>query len=145
MYTSMNMKQIVDDRGSVLHFFRCDDIEYTNFGECYFSEAFPGSVKAWKRHRQQTQNLIVPVGRLRLVIFDDRIDSVTRGKIEVLELGRPERYQRIGIPPGLWYGFTALGTSPALVVNLVDYPHDPLECERLPEDDRHIPYRWSKQ
>ena len=55
--------QINDERGAVLHMLRNDAPEFTRFGECYFSEVLPSTIKAWKRHHNQTQNLAVPVGR----------------------------------------------------------------------------------
>lgn len=137
------LRQIVDGRGAVLHVLRSDDSEYLGFGECYCSETLPGAIKAWKRHKLQTQSFAVPVGRLRLVVFDDRLDSPTRGIIEVLELGRPSNYVRVGIAPGLWYGFQALGKSSSIIVNCVNYPHDPSESERLSESSEIIPYRWT--
>jgi dTDP-4-dehydrorhamnose 3,5-epimerase len=133
------LKQIADERGAVLHMLRSDEPGFPGFGECYCSETLPGAVKAWKRHTQQTQNLAVPVGRLRLVVFDDRAGSATQGAFQIIELGRPDSYVRVSIPPGLWYGFSALGSSPALIVNCADRPHDPQESERLPADDPSIP------
>lgn len=138
------LREIGDARGAVLHLLRCDEPAFLGFGECYCSETLPGAVKAWKRHKLQTQNLVVPVGRLRLVVFDDRTGSSTRGALEVIELGRPDNYARVTIPPGLWYGFSALGTSPALIVNCADLPHDPQDSDRLPEGDAAIPYLWTK-
>lgn len=134
---------IEDERGAVLHLLRRDDPSFQGFGECYCSETLPGRVKAWKRHKVQTQNLVVPIGHVRLVIFDDREGSVTRGALEVIELGRPSNYLRVTIPPGLWYGFKAHGPAPALIVNCVDHPHDPAECDRLPESTFDIPYSWT--
>lgn len=139
------LREIADDCGAVLHLLRSDDSGFLGFGECYCSETLPGAVKAWKRHTLQTQNFAVPAGRLRLVVFDDRPGSPTKGGLEILELGRPDNYVRVSIPPGLWYGFSALGTIPALIVNCADHPHDPLESERLAENTAAIPYRWSKQ
>jgi dTDP-4-dehydrorhamnose 3,5-epimerase len=139
------LREISDGRGAVLHLMRSDDPEFQGFGECYCSETLPGAVKAWKRHKVQTQNFAVPVGRLRLVIFDDRSGSPTQGTLEKLELGRPDNYFRVSIPPGLWYGFSAMGEVPALIVNCADYPHNPLENERQDEDTAAIPYRWSAQ
>lgn len=136
------LDEIRDERGSVLHLLRSDDPGYLGFNECYCSEVLPGAVKAWKRHRIQTQNLAVPVGRLRLVIYDERPSSATFGELVLLDIGRPDNYVRITIPPGLWYGFGALGHQPAIIVNCVDYLHDPTECDRLPEDAVRIPYRW---
>jgi dTDP-4-dehydrorhamnose 3,5-epimerase len=122
---------IPDERGAVLHMLRSDAPEYTRFGECYFSEVSPGAIKAWKRHRLQTQNLAVPIGRIRIVVYDALEDSRTRGRLELIELGRPDAYARLRIPPGLWYGFIGLGITTALVANCADAPHDPLESQAL--------------
>lgn len=137
------LRQISDERGSVLHMLRCDAPEFTRFGECYFSEVLPGAIKAWKRHRVQTQNLAVPIGRIRLVIYDDRQWSTTHGQLRVMELGRPDAYLRLRIPPGLWYGFACMGDTPALLANCADLPHDPAESELLPANDPAIPYDWT--
>ena len=136
------LRQIGDERGAVLHMLRCDAPDFTGFGECYFSEVMPGSVKAWKRHRVQTQNLAVPVGRIRVVIYDDREGTTTRGQMQILELGRPDAYLRLRIPPGLWYGFSCVSEAPALLANCTDLPHDAKESEQRPTDDPGIPYRW---
>ena len=123
------LRQIVDERGAVLHMLRCDSADFTRFGECYLSEIVPGAIKAWKRHREQTQNLAVPVGRVRLAVYDDRFASSTRGNLQILELGRPDNYGRLRIPPGLWYGFRCISNMPALLVNCADLPHDPADNE----------------
>ena len=136
------LRQLADARGSVLHMLRSDDPEFTKFGECYFSEILPGAVKAWKRHRIQSQHFAVPVGRIRLVIYDDREGSRTRGRLQTIELGRPDAYFRLRIPPGLWYGFACLGATPALLANCADRPHDPAEAEQRPSTDPEIPYLW---
>ena len=136
------LRQISDARGSVLHLLRCDAPEFTRFGECYFSEVLPAAVKAWKRHRAQTQHLAVPVGRIRLVIYDDRKSSPTWGNLHVLELGRPDAYLRLRIPPGLWYGFACISSTPALLANCADLPHDPADSEVRTMDDPAIPYAW---
>ncbi len=136
------LRQISDERGSVLHMMRCDSLEFVRFGECYFSEVLPGAVKAWKRHRKQTQNLAVPVGQIRLSIFDGRESSVTRGNLLILELGRPDAYFRVQIPFGIWYGFMCISTTPALLANCTDLSHDPDESDLLPADSSEIPYAW---
>lgn len=136
------LSQFSDERGSVLHMLRCDAPEFIRFGECYFSEVLPGAIKAWKRHRTQTQNLAVPVGRIHLVIYDNRETSPTRGNLQVLKLGRPDAYLRLRIPPDLWYGFSCVSTIPALLVNCADLPHDPIDGEVRPMNDPTIPYTW---
>ena len=136
------LRQVVDERGAVLHHMRSDAPEFTTFGECYFSEMIPGAVKAWKCHREQTQHLAVPIGRVRFVIYDDRELSPTNGSLEVVELGRPDHYNRLRIPKGLWYGFTCLSDQSALIANCTDEPHDPTDTELRAEHDPRIPYHW---
>lgn len=125
------LRQIEDARGAVLHMLRADTPGFTRFGECYFSQVNPGSLKAWKRHQLQTQNLAVPCGRVRFVIYDARASSSTHGQTDVIELGRPDAYARLCIPPMLYYGFSCVGASAALVANCADRPHDPAESESL--------------
>ncbi len=138
----VELKQISDSRGSVLHMLRCDSEGFVRFGECYFSEVLPGAVKAWKKHAAQTQNLAVPVGRILIVIYDDRSNSPTYRRFQSVELGRPDAYRRLHIPPGLWYGFTCLSPQPALLANCPNAPHDPKESEQIPFNDPKIPYEW---
>jgi dTDP-4-dehydrorhamnose 3,5-epimerase len=140
--TLTDLGQITDQRGSVLHMLRSDDPDFMHFGECYFSEVIPGAIKAWKCHRIQTQNVAVPVGRVRIAIYDDRNGSSTQGRVREFELGRPDAYYRLRIPPGLWYGFACLGQVTALLANCSDSPHDPGEVDRRELDDHRIPYRW---
>lgn len=136
------LRQINDERGAVLHMLRSDATEFTKFGECYFSEVNPGAVKAWKRHYKQTQNIVVPIGKIRLVIYDNRSKSNSYGKVLVIDLGRPEQYLRVKIPPGLWYGFQCIGKAQALLCNCADMVHDPKESEILPTTSKLIPYQW---
>ena len=136
------LRQIMDERGGVLHMFRNDAPEYKKFGECYFSEVLPGSVKAWKLHKKQSQNLAVPIGRIRLVIFDPRKVSPSYLKLQVIELGRPDAYFRLHIPNGLWYGFSCISKDRALIVNCADMIHDSDETQIMPIEVADIPYSW---
>ena len=138
----IDLRQIIDERGAVLHHLRNDVVNFRSFGEAYFSEIIPGAIKAWKRHRTQGQNLAVPIGRVRFVIYDDRTDSPTCGAVDVIELGRPDNYQRLTIPFGLWYGFHCVSEIPALIANVVDIPHNPNDVELLDQNDDRMPYRW---
>ena len=135
------LRTIPGDQGMVLHMLRSDAAHFTRFGEAYFSTVNPHAVKAWKRHRRMEQNLAVPVGKVRFVIYDDREGSPTRGTVAAIDIGE-SRYALLRIPAGLWYGFSGLSVTPALIANCPDLPHDPTEMDRLPADDPSIPYRW---
>lgn len=112
------------------------------FGELYFSEIFAGAVKAWKQHSHQTQHFAVPVGQLKVVLFDDREGSATRGQVQEIVLGRPANYRLLRIPPMIWYGFSPVGDQSALICNCADIPHDPTESIHKPVDTMDIPYTW---
>ena len=131
------------DGGPVLHMLRPDWPLFAGFGELYFSEVLPGAVKAWKLHNRQTQHLAVPLGRLKLVIYDARPGSASFGCIREYMLGRPDCYRLLRIPSGLWYGFTAVGSGNALICNCADLPHDPAESARKPWDSPDIPYSFA--
>jgi dTDP-4-dehydrorhamnose 3,5-epimerase len=136
------LSQFMDDRGGVLHMLRSDSDLFVKFGEIYFSEVNPGIVKAWKYHKEKTQFFAVPIGMIRLVIYDGREGSVSKGCVTVIELGR-DNYQLVRIPPQLWYGFMGLGEMPSLIANCADMPHDPEEADQLPASSSDIPYEWS--
>ena len=114
------------------------------YGEIYFSVLQPGAIKAWKRHRRQTQFLAVPYGQIKFVLFDDRENSPTRNALFEIALGLPDNYKLLKIPPGICYGFANLAQeSQAILCNCADLPHDPAEGEKLPSDTDYIPYKWN--
>lgn len=135
------LRQLRDARGAIFHFFREDDPAFERFGEIYFSFVHPGWVKGWHLHTRMTLHYAVPVGRIRLVLYDERPGSATRGAVQEIELGE-DAYARVRVPPGVWNGFLGLGEADALVANCATAPHDPSEIERLPPEDARVPYRW---
>ena len=132
---------IRDERGSVMHMLRSDDPEFEAFGEIYFSTVFPGVVKGWHLHRRMTLNYAVVSGMIKLVLFDDRPTSSTRGRVEELFVGE-QNYVLVKIPPGIWNGFKGIGAQPAIVANCASLPHDPAEIVRLDPSSGEIPYDW---
>ena len=136
------LKQIVDERGKVMHMLRSDSAVFEKFGEIYFSAVKPGAVKAWHIHKAMTLNYAVPHGRVKLVLYDDRPQSPTKGEIQEIVLGA-DQYHLVTIPPNIWNGFTGLGSDMAIVANCATLPHDPNEIERLDPHDKKIPYRWN--
>ena len=135
------LRQIVDERGKVMHMLRNDEPDFSGFGEIYFSTVYPGVVKGWHLHTRMTLNYAVPFGIIKLVLFDDRPGSPTRGELQEIFLG-PENYCLVRIPPHVWNGFKGVGTIPAIVANCSSIPHDPTEIERKDPHDQSIPYRW---
>lgn len=136
------LKTFTGDRGEVLHAMRDGDPGCGPFGEAYFSTVHRGAVKAWKRHRRMTSNLVVPAGEIRIVIVGRRDAGPGAPSFMDVCLSR-RNYQRLTIPPGLWMGFQGLGPGLNLLLNIASLPHDDNECDELPSDSELIGYRWS--
>ena len=126
----------------VMHMIRSDSPAFQQFGEGYFSITNPGVTKGWKIHREMTQNFAVPAGTIRLVLFDDRPDSPSRGSVNEFELGI-NAYKRVTIPAKIWYSFKAISPEPAMIANCASHPHDPSEVETKDLHDTYFPYSWS--
>ena len=122
---------ISDNRGSVLKFISKDSKGYKKFGECYISEIKPGVIKAWKLHKIQTQNMAILDGKIKLNLYDLRKNSESYKENFSLEVGRPNNYFRITIPPGILYGFKCISKNKAIIINCTDIEHDPKETKNI--------------
>ena len=136
------LKIISDERGAVLHMLRSDSDLFNIFGEVYFSEVNPGVIKGWKSHREMTQNFAVPVGNIKLVIYDNREQSGTYGNVQEIMLGRPDHYCLVQLPPMLWYGFQNVGDTKAILANCADTPHTAGESDVKDIDSLGVDYVW---
>jgi len=136
------LKKICDERGMVMHMLRCDDPDFDKFGEIYFSVVYPGVIKGWHLHKEMTLNYAVVSGMIKLVLYDDREDSVTRGELQEIVIGE-DNYVLVRVPPLVWNGFKGIGLKTAVVANCATHPHDPAEISRLDPFDNHILYDWS--
>ncbi len=138
------LRRIPDERGAVLHMLRDDSSVFDRFGEIYFSTVYPGVIKAWHLHKEMTLNYAVPVGMIKLVCYDNRTESQTRGNLVELHVGELN-YCLVTIPPLVWNGFKGEGTALALVANCASVHHSPEEIERLDPVTDQIPYDWALQ
>jgi len=138
------LKQFSDPRGKVMHMFRCDDPDFQQFGEIYFSLVRPGAIKGWNRHTRITINLAVVAGTAKLVLYDSREESPSKGEIMEFCFGE-ENYVRVKIPPGIYTSFKSISPTDALVANCTTLPHDPNESDFLDPFSNEIPYRWNDE
>ena len=136
------LKIISDERGAVLHMLRVNSPLYEQFGEIYFSEIKPKTIKAWKLHTKMNQHITVPYGAIKLVIYDSRDDSLSKGKVCSYLLSRKNNFYLIKIPPKVWYGFQCVGNKTSLVANCTDLPHYPDEAIKIEPNSEKIPYKW---
>jgi dTDP-4-dehydrorhamnose 3,5-epimerase len=135
------LRQIPDERGKIMHMLRADDPHFEKFGEIYFSTVYPGVVKGWHIHKEMTLNYAVVFGIIKLVLYDERRESQTKGEIMEIFLGEGN-YALVRVPPNVWNGFKGLGTTLSIVANCSTIPHDPSEISRLDPHNNYIPYKW---
>ena len=136
------LKQIQDERGKVMHMLRATDPGFQQFGEVYFSWIYPNVIKAWHKHLKMIMNYAVPVGCIKLVLYDDRVESPSYQQYAEYFMNA-ENYYLLTIPAGLWYGFKTVGGHAAMIVNCATIPHDPKEIIRIGAFDPQIPYDWA--
>jgi dTDP-4-dehydrorhamnose 3,5-epimerase len=136
------LKQIFHPMGDVYHCMKKSDVGFCGFAEAYFSTIHYGDIKPWKRHRAMTLNFAVPVGEIKVVVFDDRVGSETNGNFFEIILS-PKNYKRITIAPNLWVAFSGAGQGINLLINVANLEHDPLEIDRL--ELSSITYDWNEK
>jgi dTDP-4-dehydrorhamnose 3,5-epimerase len=135
------LKRIPDERGTILHMMKRTDPHFIEFGEIYFSTIYQGVIKGWHLHREMTLAYACVHGRIKLVVYDEREGSPTKGELNEFFLG-PDNYSLVMIPPGLWNGFKGMTAPEAIVANCCTHPHDPSRSSRHDPFNSHIPYDW---
>ena len=124
------LKQFPDERGSVKHMLRCDDPWFEKFGEIYFSTVYPGMVKGYHFHKEMALNYAVIVGTIKLILWDTRDGSPTKGQIQEFFVGE-QNYVLVHVPPQVWNAFIGIGTKEAIVANCSTIPYSEDEIVRL--------------
>lgn len=127
------LKIIENPLGDVMHGMKKSENGFNGFQEAYFSTINQGVVKPWKKHLEMTLNLIVPVGEIRFVMYDDRKDSETNGSFMDVSLSQ-KNYYRLTVPPNIWMAFKGNGSALNLLLNIANLEHDPSEIVRVPLD-----------
>ena len=129
-----SLDRIRAEGGDVLHALKSSDTGFVGFGEAYFSLIGHNKIKAWKRHKKMTMNLIVPYGQVKFVFLEPNLGIYQE------ENAGEERYIRITVPSGVWFGFQGLSKNDSLVLNIASIPHDTQEIEKKPLE--HFKYNW---
>jgi len=137
------LKLVADERGWLMEILRRDWRIFEKFGQVYITAAYPNVVKAWHAHREQTDHLVCVKGLAKLVVYDGRDGSKTKGEINEFIIGEKNPIL-VKIPPGVWHGFKTIGEETSLVVNIPSELYNYKEPDelRLPPDTDKIPYDW---
>lgn len=144
--TTRDLRLIPDERGRLMEILRADDKGFTKFGQVYVTTAYPGVVKAWHYHKLQDDNMTVLKGMAKIVLYDDRESSPTKGLVNEFFVGEHNRVL-IHIPKLIWHGFKCISNTEAMIMNIVTecYNYKNPDEYRKPPHGSDIPYDWSRK
>lgn len=124
--------------GNVMHAMKNSSIGFSGYGEAYFSQIDMGAVKAWKRHKRMILNLVVPIGKIKFVLFDDREKKNEEFQEVILS---KDNYFRLTVPPMIWMGFQGMDSNQNILLNIADIEHSPEEVDKKEIGD--FKFKWS--
>jgi len=140
------LKVVPDERGRLMEVLRSDDPFFERFGQAYVTTAYPGVVKAWHRHQKQTDHFTCLKGMAKLVLYDGRAKSKSKGQVLEFFIGEHNPVL-VRIPPMVWHGFKCVSETECICLNLPSelYKYDRPDEERIAAHKNKIPYAWSRK
>lgn len=139
------LRVMADERGFLMEMLRSDDELFEKFGQIYLTTAYSGVVKAWHYHKLQTDNFVVIKGMMKVVLWDDREGSPTKGEINEFFMGE-QNPMLLKIPNFVWHGFKCISDEMAYVINVPTntYNYDGPDEYRKAAHGK-IPYDWDRK
>lgn len=140
------LKVIPDERGRLMEMLRADDDFFKKFGQVYMTTAYPGVVKAWHYHKKQWDHFVCVRGMMKVVLYDSRENSSTKGEVNEFFLG-DHRQIMVQIPPLVFHGFKCVSDHEAIIVNCPTEMYDYANPDefRVDPHKNDIPYNWGRK
>jgi len=140
------LRLLPDERGRLMEILRRDDEFFEQFGQVYMTTTYPGVVKGWHYHKLQNDNMTVIKGMAKIVLYDDREGSPTKGAVNEFFVGE-HNPMLVHIPKLVWHGFKCISENEAIMVNVPTdvYDYKNPDEYRKPAHDSGIPYDWARK
>jgi len=137
---------IPDERGRLMEILRSDDDIFTQFGQVYMTTTYPGVVKAWHYHKKQEDFIACVKGMIKLVLYDDREGSPTRGQIDEFYVGE-HKPRLVRVPRMVYHGWKCISLDEALIINAPTMVYNYREPDefRIDPHMNDIPYDWERK
>jgi dTDP-4-dehydrorhamnose 3,5-epimerase len=140
------LKVIPDERGRLMEMMRADDDIFIKFGQVYMTTVCPSVVKGWHYHKKQVDNIVCVKGMLKLVLYDSRDKSPTKGEVNEFFIGEHNPVL-VQIPAYVFHGFKGISEKESVVINC---PTEPYNFEnpdefRVDPHNNDIPYKWERK
>ena len=112
----------------------------------YLSVVYPGVVKGWHYHRKQTDHFVFVKGMAKVVLYDNRENSKTRGEINEFFMGENNPILLV-IPPFVLHGMKGIGVEPAYLINTPTehYVYEEPDEFRVAPHSPEVPYDWNRK
>ena len=138
-----DLRFIPDERGRLIEILRSDEEGFVGFGQVYMTTTYPGVVKAWHLHKVQDDNFCCLKGTVKLVMYDARDESPTKGTINELFIG-DHNPKLVRVPPGVYHGWKCVSEDEAIILNVPTEPynHEAPDEYRAAWNTPDIPYSW---
>lgn len=128
------LKQIHNPKGDIFHAMKESDNGFDGFGEAYFSTINKDDIKGWKKHTKMTLNLVVPIGEIEFIFYDEISQEFMNVKLS------QNNYRRLTVQSNLWMAFRGIGEY-NMLLNLASIEHNPTEAVKV--DLEEIKYEWN--
>lgn len=127
------LTQIYNPKGDIFHAMKKTSDGYEGFGEAYFSTINKDDIKNWRKHTKMILNIVVPIGEIKFVAYDEQIKKFFSVKLS------QNNYQRLTIKPGLWLAFKGLADF-NMLLNIANIEHNTNETES--KNLEEFKYEW---
>ena len=138
------LKLIPDERGYLMEILRNDDELFKEFGQVYISAVYKDAIKAWHKHKHQTDNICCIKGMIKLVVIDDRRDSPTYENIEEIFIGE-QNFMLVQIPKGCLHGWKGMDNDISLIMNCSDKVYNYEKPDEIRIKPNYTFYNWERQ
>ncbi len=133
-----------DDRGFFAEVVKFGEDTFHEVKQTSYAETYPGIIKAFHWHKKQWDIWFPVKGHARVVLYDLRKNSRTRGQTDVFFSGEDNKMV-IAIPPGVAHGYQVIGPASFGIFYHTTKPYNPKspDEQRIPFDDPHIGFDWT--
>ena len=109
----------------------------------YMATVRPGKIKGWVYHEFQDDRLFVAFGAVKIVLYDLRAESPTKGMINEFHVTERNRGLLV-VPRMVAHAVQNIGSVDAAFINMPTKPfnHEKPDKRRIPLDSPDIPYSF---
>ena len=140
------LRFIPDERGRLMEMLRKDDEIFSKLGQVYLTTTYPSVVKAWHYHKLQDDLICCVKGMLKLVLYDDRPDSPTKGDINEFFIG-DYNPALVRVPKMVYHGWKCISEEEAIIINAPTEVYNRQQPDEFRQDPHinDIPYKWERK